>query len=130
MRKRGRPEIALKIQDSEELLFAAYKASKCVVEQRRIQAVMWLRSGKSRKEVMTLSGYSRSVMLSIIKNYNRAGLSGLLDKRHENAGRPKLLNDQEILLLAQNVRKDYEQGVYWQGSKVVKWLKISNLIIS
>lgn len=123
MRSQGRPELELKIRDSEKELLAAYKASKCAVEQRRIQAVMWLRSGKSRKEVLKLSAYSRSVILSIIKNYNESGLSGLSDKRHANAGRPKLLDDEEMLLLAQTIRKDYEQGIYWQGSKVVRWLK-------
>ncbi len=125
MKKMGRPSLSLKLraEDSAERLKVAYQKANSAVEQRRHQVIWQLAQGKSREAVQELTGYSNVSIVKIIKLYNEKGLKGLADRRLESKGRPKLLNDEEILLLAQSVRKDYEQGIYWQGSKVVAWLK-------
>lgn len=125
MKKMGRPSLGLKLHtgDNVESLKAAYQKASSAVEQRRRQVIWQLASGKSREAVQTLTGYSNVSIVKIIKLYNEKGLSGLDDKRLESKGRPRLLNDEEMLLLAQTVRKDYEQGLYWQGGKLVTWLK-------
>ncbi len=70
---------------------------------------------------MALSAYSSFSVREIIKRYNEQGLAGLKDRRHENPGAPSLLSDEELLLLAQVVRKDYASGKVWDGRKVVAW---------
>lgn len=100
-----------------------YRRSTCPVERRRMQAIWWLTEGKSRKEVMELSAYSKVSLIEIIRRYEADGLEGLRDLRHSNPGAPPLLSDEELLLLAQEVRKDYAKGVLWNGNKVVEWAK-------
>lgn len=57
--------------------------------------------------------------------YNAHGLVDLRDLRHDNTGAPFLLNDAQILLLAQSVRADYALGVLWNGQKVQQWVRES-----
>jgi transposase len=85
--------------------------------------VWWLLEGRSRQEVMELSAYANFSVVAIINRYNALGIEGLKDRRHENPGAPKLLSDEELLQLAQVVRKDFEKGVVWNGEKVIRWLK-------
>lgn len=63
--------------------------------------------GRSRNEVRALSAYSSFSVREIIKRYNQHGLAGLKNRRHENPGAPSLLSDEEMLRLAQVLRKDY-----------------------
>lgn len=121
--KGGRPRLELKVQNSVEDLKRHYRTCTCAVEQRRTQAVWWLAEGRSRTEVLNLSGYSPSSLVSLIKRYNAQGLAGLRDARHENKGAPSLLSDEEMLRLAQVIRTDYKVGRVWDGAKVVTWLR-------
>ncbi len=123
MNKGGRPGIELKAQHSVEELKEHFRACTCAVERRRIQVVWWLVEGRSRKEATALSAYSSFSVLDIIKRYNEQGLEGLKDRRHENRGAPSLLSDEELLRLAQVLRKDYAEGKIWNGQKVVDWLQ-------
>jgi len=122
-RKRGRPELKVEVKESIEELKERYRKSKCKVESRRIQVVMWLGEGKSRKEVIELSGYNRVEVVKIIKRYNEGGIKELRDKRQEGKGAERLISDEEMLLFAQVVRRDYEEGILWNGKKVVGWVK-------
>lgn len=119
----GRRALTLKVQHTPEELKAHYRACTCAVERRRIQAVWWLAEGKSRAEVMKLSAYAPVSLLEVIKRYNKQGLAGLTDRRHQNPGAPPLLSDEEMLVLAQNIRKDYVQGKVWNGPKVMSWVR-------
>lgn len=123
MNKGGRPPIELKAQHSVEEFKEHFRGCTCAVERRRVQVVWWLREGRNRKEVMTLSAYSSFSVREIIKRYNEHGLEGLKDRRHENPGAPRLLSDEELLLLAQVLRKDYAEGKVWDGRKVVAWVR-------
>ena len=123
MTKVGRRSIEVKKQHSVKALKAHFRKSTCAVERRKTQVIWWLVEGKSRQEVMALSAYSNVSLVDIIKRYNTEGLEGLKDRRHTNPGAPPLLSDEELLLLAQTVRKDYDKGIVWNGAKVVNWLK-------
>jgi len=123
MRKVGRRSIEVKKQHSVKELKSHFRKSTCTVERRKSQVIWWLLEGKSRQEVRALSAYSNVSLVEIIKRYNAQGLEGLKDQRHNNPGAPPLLSDEELLLLAQTVRKDFDKGIVWNGAKVVKWLK-------
>jgi transposase len=115
--------IALKAHDNEQGLKRAYQRSKCAVEGRRIQVIRMLHRGKSRAEVREETAYSEVRIVEVVKRYNAEGVAGLKDKRHENPGAPALLSDEQILHLAQVVRKDYGKGVLWNAQRVLTWLK-------
>jgi transposase len=119
----GRKAIVLKGQDNEQGLKLAYQRSNCAVERRRIQVIRMMRRGKSRAEIQEETVYSEVSIIEVIKRYNEAGLAGLRDKRHDNCGARPLLSDEQMLHLAQVVRKDYHQGVLWNGKKVLNWLQ-------
>ncbi len=119
----GRRPTALKQQHSAEELKEHFRACSCAVERRRTQVIWWLTQGMERTQVLELSAYSETSLWQTVKRYNEEGLAGLRDRRHSNPGAPTLLSDAEMLLLAQNVRKDYAEGKVWNGAKVVRWLK-------
>lgn len=123
MNKGGRPQLELDGNHSVLDLKEHFRACTCAVERRRLQVVWWLLEGRSRSEVMELSAYSSYSVREVIKRYNEQGLAGLKDRRHENKGAPSLLSDEELLRLAQVVRKDYTVGKVWNGQKVVQWLQ-------
>ena len=62
-------------------------------------------------------------MRNIIANYNKDGLLGLKDKRHNNCGAPTLLDKQELLLLDKALQKPPDEGGRWNGRKVAAWIK-------
>ncbi len=119
----GRRATALKLQHSAEELKEHFRACSCAVERRRTQVIWWLTEGIERKQVLALSAYSEASLWQTVKRYNEEGLTGLRDRRHSNKGAPTLLSDADMLLLAQNIRKDYAEGKVWNGKKVVTWLK-------
>jgi len=123
MSKTGRPKIGVKLAHTVKELKAVYQKSTCAVERRRTQAIWLLGEGKTRKEVEQITAYSAVSLVNIIKNYNEEGLAGLKDKRHNNEGRSALLSDEEMLQLAQEIRKDYQESNYWSGKDVIKWIK-------
>ena len=123
MGRLGRPSIEVAEQDSVADLRKAYLSSKPAGERRRILAIWLLRCGKGRAEVRDSTGFHNGPLVEIIKRYNAAGLAGLVDRRSGRSGRKPLLNDEEMLQMAQCIRKDYAQGIYWNGTKVVTWIK-------
>lgn len=123
MSKVGRRPTALKLQQSAEELKERYRRCTCAVQRRRTQVIWWLAQGIERQQVLELWAYSEVSLWGLVKRYNEEGLAGLRDRRHTNPGAPTLLSDAEMLLLAQNIRKDYAEGIVWNGAKVVSWLK-------
>jgi transposase len=62
-------------------------------------------------------------VLDAIHRYNNDSLDGLRDRRETNPGAPTLLSDADLLLLAQTIQHDFEQGVVWRGSDVQAWVE-------
>jgi|GEM_PF-2542337 len=110
--------LVLKVQDSAEVLWQAFKRSTCVVERRFIQLIALLTEGKSKAEVRSVTRYGDPAYCKAVQRYNAQGLAGLRDLRHTNLGAPQLLSDAQMLLLAQAIRFDFGQGVLWNSAKV------------
>jgi transposase len=119
----SRPSIQLNPKHPIAELKHHYQKCTCAVERRRAHVIWLLASGKSRDEVIHLTAYSLPSVLDAIHRYNQAGLEGLRDLRHTNPGAPTLLSDQELLLLAQTIRKDFEKGIIWNGMDVQTWVQ-------
>ena len=90
---------------SAEDLWQAYRHSTDAVARRRIQFIEFLAEQKSREEAMKLTRYGLVSALKCMKLYNESGLSGLQDRRAENKGAPRLLDeDQTQVLIADLTR--------------------------
>lgn len=123
MGKMGRPRKVIKFQHSKEELKKLYQQSKCPVEGRRTQAIWLLSEGKRSEEVQEITAYSGVNLLRVIDAYNDKGAEGLKDGRRKNIGRPTVLSDEEMLHLAQEIRRDYKKNMYWSGKDVINWVK-------
>jgi transposase len=119
----GRPKIELELKHTPNELQQHYQHASSAVERRRSQVIWFLALGKPPKEVAELTAYSHVSILDTIHKYNQAGLEGLKDHRVNNQGAPTVLTDQEMLLLAQSIRSDFEQGIIWKGKDVLQWVK-------
>jgi transposase len=126
----GRNSIQLNPQHPIAELKRHYQKCTCAVERRRAHVIWLLASGKSRDEVIQLTAYSLPSVLDAIHRYNQNGLEGLRDLRHTNPGAPTLLSDQEFLLLARTIRKDFEKGIVWNGKDVQTWIQTNVLTSS
>ena len=119
----GRLPKELKLQHTPEELRMQYQQCKDSVECRRIQVIWLLAEGRERQDVQAITALSDWSIRNIITNYNKDGLLGLKDKRHNNCGAPTLLDKQELLLLDKALQKPPDEGGRWNGRKVAAWIK-------
>ena len=119
----GRAKIKLELQHTAEELQQHYQKASSAVERRRSQVIWFLALGKTTQEAAELTAYSHVSILDTIHKYNSMGLEGLKDHRVNNQGAPTVLSDQEMLLLAQSIRADFEQGIIWRGKDVLQWVE-------
>jgi transposase len=110
-------------KDSAQEIWEAYKKSTCAVERRRLQVLALLREGKNKREVLTVTRYSNPHYAKVLHLYQLGGLEALKDGRRNNPGAPTLLSNEELLLLAQSIRDDYQKGDIWNGARVQQWVK-------
>ena len=119
----GRSPVTLQAKHPVAELKAHYQNATNAVERRRAHVIWLLASGKPRSEVIDLTAYSLPSVLDTIHRYHQDGLEGLRDRRETNSGAPTLLEDAELLLLAQTIRHDYGQGIVWRGADVQTWVE-------
>lgn len=115
--------IEVVLQHSAEDLWQAYRHSTDAVARRRIQFIAFLAEQKSREEAMKLTRYSLASALKCMKLYNESGLSGLRDRRAENKGAPRLLDEDQTQMLIGAIKEGYREGTLWGGASVQEWVK-------
>ncbi|MCA1729415.1 MAG: winged helix-turn-helix domain-containing protein [Actinobacteria bacterium] len=109
---------------SEELENRYRKARDPVV--RSHYQIIWLISeGKSTRQVMETTGYSRGWIQRLARHYNADGPDALGDHRHQNPGAKEraLLDSDQRRELAQALRKPPEDGGMWNSRKVGEWIE-------
>ena len=67
--------LVLKVQDSADVLWQAFKRSTCAVQRRRIQLIALLTEGKSKAEVRAVTRYGDPAYCKAIERYNAQGAS-------------------------------------------------------
>ena len=120
----GLPQIKIKPRHKPKRALEFYQNSTDPVERKRAHFIWLLLEGNNLQEVEEVVDYSHVQAIEIIKNYNQFGFNGLIDKRKSNRGRPPLLSDPQILLLAQIIRYDYDNGILWNAQKVRDWMEV------
>ena len=100
-----------------------YHASCSAVERRRAQFFALLAEGRSETDVLAITRYSVRSARKIVERYHDLSLDGLKDGRAQNQGAPTVLKADEQQALAARLHADFEQGIVWDGQKVVRWIK-------
>jgi transposase len=119
----GLLQIEIKPQHTQQQALAFYRKSKNRIEKKHAHLIWLLISGMDLLEAEETIDYSHVQAIKIIKNYNQNGFNNLNDQRKFNKGRPPLLSDPQILLLAQIIRHDFLNNIIWDAKKVHQWME-------
>ena len=107
---------------STDELGQRYRQSQAPIERSHYQIIWLLAQGKRTEEVVEATGYSRSWIYELVRDYNHNGPSCLGDGRRDNPGATPLLNDEQQAILLQALREPAPDGGLWNGRKVADYL--------
>ena len=88
--------------------------------------ILWLISlGKTTRQVMEVTGYSRGWIQQLARRYNRYGAEALGDRRHHNPGAKQraLLSVEQQQELKEALKKPPPDGGMWNSPKVGEWIE-------
>jgi transposase len=88
--------------------------------------ILWLISeGKTTRQVMEATGYSRGWIQQLARRYNRYGPEALGDRRHHNPGARDraLLSADQQQELREALTKPPPDGGMWNSRKVGEWIE-------
>ncbi len=114
--------LKLKSHLSLEELKQRYRNSYDRVKRSHYQIIWLLASGKTVKEVSSITSYSTKWVYRLANRYNQLGETGLGDRRHENQGKEPLLDDVQLAYLWQRLQTPPPDGGLWNGRKVAEWM--------
>jgi transposase len=102
-----------------------YRKAKDPVERSHYQIVWLISEGKTTRQVMEATGYSRGWIQQLARRYNAYGPGSLGDRRHQNPGASEraLLDQDQRRELAEVLRKPPEDGGMWNSRKVGEWIE-------
>jgi transposase len=112
---------------SSEELENHYREAKDLVLRSHYQ-ILWLISlGKTTRQVMEVTGYSRGWIQQLARRYNRYGAEALGDRRHHNPGAKQraLLSVEQQQELKEALKKPPPDGGMWNSPKVGEWIERS-----
>jgi len=110
--------------DSKELE-NRYRKARDPVARSHYQIVWLISEGKTTREVMEVTGYSRGWIQQLARRYNALGPEALGDRRHHNPGATDraLLDQDQQRELAEVLRKPPPDGGMWNSRKVGEWIE-------
>jgi transposase len=88
--------------------------------------ILWLISeGKSTRQVMEVTGYSRGWIRQLARRYSADGPEALVDRRHQNPGAKEraLLTEDQQEELQEALMKPPPDGGMWNSRKVGEWIE-------
>lgn len=107
---------------TSEELERRYRGEKEAVARSHWQILWLLSSGKRPGEIATVTGYSGPWIRSIAPRYNEAGPQAVGDKRHQNPGRGRLLDDEPEAELGRELEAASAAGQSWNEPPVAAWM--------
>ena len=99
-----------------------YRTARDAVARSQWQIVWQLAQGRRIREVEAQTGYSDRWIREIAARYNAQGADGLGDRRHSNAGKPRLLSEAQEETLRGLLEGQAPDGGVWSGPKVAIWM--------
>jgi transposase len=104
-----------------EQLFERHRKERDPVAVRQFQVVWLAATGKPSKQIVEATGYRRDWVFQIIKRYNEGGPEALGDKRRYNGGHGRIINDEQLEVLAARLDHPPPDGGLWTSPKVAAW---------
>lgn len=87
------------------------------------QMILMVAEGKSVSQAASALGFARQWVARIVHRYNEGGPKALGDKRHQNMGRPPMLDAPLRERLRQMLANPPDGGGEWTGPLVARWLE-------
>lgn len=108
-----------------EVLENRYRKARDPVLRSHYQIVWLISEGKTTRQVMEVTGYSRGWIQKLARRYNRYGPEALGDRRHQNPGAREraLLDSDQQRELAEALKKPPPDGGMWNSRKVGEWIE-------
>ena len=99
-----------------------YRKAHDPVERSHLQILWLISEGKTTRQVMEVTGYSRGWIQQLARRYNAAGPEALGDRRHQNPGAKEraLLSAEQQEELREALLKPAPDGGMWNSPKVAK----------
>jgi transposase len=92
-----------------------------VTERRRWQVLVLIASGKTRREICAITGYSLRTIRQIVQRFRTDGMEGLADGR-KRVPTSTLLTAAQQQALHEALQHPPQGGGVWTGSKVAQWM--------
>ncbi len=110
---------------STEELENRYRKAKDPVERSHYQIIWLISEGKTTRQVMEVTGYSRGWIQQLARRYNLDGPEALGDRRHQNPGAKEraLLSAEQRGELSEALKKPPPDGGVWNSRKVGEWIE-------
>jgi len=126
--------ITLEPHLTKEELEDRYRSARDSVERSHYQIVWLISEGKTTRQVMEATGYSRGWIQQLARRYNVDGPEALGDRRHQNPGAREraLLSAEQREELAEALKESPPDGGMWNSRKVGEWIeaKTTNKVVS
>jgi transposase len=117
--------IKLESHLSSEELENSYRKARDPVLRSHYQIVWLISEGKTTRQVMETTGYSRGWIQQLARRYNAYGPEALGDRRHRNPGARDraLLTAEQQQELREVLTKPPPDGGMWNSRKVGEWIE-------
>jgi transposase len=118
-------KIKLKPHLSSEELEKRYRKAHDPVLRSHYQILWLIGEGRTTRQVMEATGYSRGWIQKLARRYNASDLEALGDRRHQNPGAKEraLLDSEQQRELAEALKKPPPDGGMWNSRKVGEWIE-------
>jgi transposase len=102
-----------------------YRKAHDPVERSHYQILWLISQGRTTRQVMEATGYSRGWIQQLARRYNSDGPEALGDRRHRNPGARDraLLSAEQQEELVQALTKPPPDGGMWNSRKVGEWIE-------
>ncbi|RQH55322.1 helix-turn-helix domain-containing protein [Okeania hirsuta] len=97
--------LKLEPHKSIEELEKLYRQTQDPIERTRWQILWLIAKGHKVEEVAEVTGYRRGSIYRIVGRYNRLGIDGLKDRRHQHQGPETLLSEIDQAFLWQALQE-------------------------
>ena len=107
---------------TEGELIQLWRSTKEPVKKQHLQVVLLALRGRFSTEIRAETGYDRTWVFEIMRRYNGEGPDGLGDRRGNNGGHGRILDDEQLAELAATIGQPHPDGGPWTSTKVAAWM--------
>src|SRR4029453_13719566 len=117
--------IKLALHMRSEELENRYRKAHDPVLSSHYQIIWLISAGKTTRQVLEVTGYSRGWIQQLARRYNRYGPGALGDRRHQNPGAREraLLTEEQQERLREALKKPPPDGGRGNSPKVGEWIE-------